>query len=267
MANKHGDFIWYELMTSNADAAQAFYGHVVGWTVTDSGQPGMDYRILNAGENGIGGLMGITPDMAQNGARPTWLGYVLVDNVDSCVESITHGGGQVVMPAMDIPNVGRIALVTDPQGAHFYVMKPAMSDGTSLAFAYDMPRVGHCAWNELVTSDQPAAWHFYGTRFGWTQDGAMDMGPVGSYEFIRHGGAAGGMIGAMMKGLPEMGPPHWNQYFRVADIDVAKAAVEAHGGQIIHGPNEIPGGDFAMNGIDPQGAHFGLVGGRAAPQA
>ncbi len=262
MANKHGDFIWYELLTSDADAAQAFYATVVGWTAQGSGQPDMDYRILNAGENSIGGLMAITPDMAEHGARPTWLSYIGVDDVDKCVESIQHGGGTVTMPAMDIPGVGRIAMVTDAQAVPFYVMKPAV-EGDSLAFAYDVPRIGHCAWNELTTSDQKAAWHFYGTRFGWIKDGEMEMGPLGTYDFIRHGG----VIGAIMTAMPEMGPPHWNQYFRVADIDVAKAAVEAHGGTIIHGPNEIPGGDFAMNAIDPQGAHFGLVGGRAAPQA
>lgn len=261
MTNKHGDYIWYELLTSDADAAQSFYGKIVGWDVTDSGQPGMDYRILNKGENSVGGLMAITPDMASNGARPTWLGYVAVDDVDKCVESVEHGGGKVMMPAMDVPNVGRIAMVTDPQGAPFYVMKPAM-EGTSLAFAYDVPREGHCAWNELVTSDQKAAWHFYGTRFGWTKDGEMEMGPMGTYDFIRHNGETGGVIGAIMTGTAEMGPPHWNQYFRVADIDAAKSAIETNGGSITNGPMEIPGGDYAMNGIDPQGAHFGLVGAR-----
>ncbi|HEX7872054.1 MAG TPA: VOC family protein [Sphingobium sp.] len=263
MANSHGDYIWYELLTSDADAATAFYAKVVGWSTVDSGQPGMDYRILNMGENSVGGLMAITPDMASHGARPTWLGYVSVDDVDKAVESIEHGGGSVTMPAMDIPNVGRIAMVADPQGAPFYVMKP-QGEGESLAFSYDKPRVGHCAWNELTTSDQKAAWHFYGTRFGWTKEGEMDMGPMGTYDFIRHSSPTGGMIGAIMTGTAEMGPPHWTQYFRVPDIDAAKAVIEGNGGTIVHGPNEIPGGDFAMNAIDPQGAHFGLVGARKA---
>lgn len=258
MANKHGDFIWYELLTSDAAAAQAFYGAVLEWTFADSGTPGIDYRIINAPEHSVGGLMAITPDMAAHGARPTWLGYVAVNDVDACVTSIEHGAGKTVMPAMDIPNVGRIAMVADPQGAPFYIMKPASEDGESLAFAYDQPRIGHCAWNELITSDQEAAWHFYGMRFGWVKDGAMDMGPMGQYEFIRHGA----VLGAIMKGTAEMGPPHWNQYFRVADIDVAKAAVEAGGGVVAFGPHEIPGGDYALNGVDPQGAHFGLVGAR-----
>src|SRR3546814_15572603 len=86
----------------------------------------------------------------------------------------------------------------------------------------------------------------------------MDMGAMGKYQFIRHGT----MIGAMMPAAPEVGPPRWSQYFRVENIDTAKAAVEAGGGKVVHGPDEIPGGDFAMNCVDPQGAPFGLVGSR-----
>ena len=175
MPNKHGDFIWYELITSDADAAQDFYGNVLNWSFAGSGQPGMDYRIINAQDISVGGLMAITQDMADHGARPAWVGYVAVDDVDKCVESVEHGGGRTLMPGMDIPHVGRIAMVTDPQGAPFYIMRPS-GEGESMAFAYDQPRVGHCAWNELITSDQAAAWHFYGVRFGWVKDGDMDMG-------------------------------------------------------------------------------------------
>ena len=256
-ANKPGDYIWYELLTSDMEAAQKFYAGVLGWSFADSGQSAMDYRIINAGAHSVGGLMAITKDMAEGGAAPTWLGYIAVDNVDETVAGIGKRGGRVHMPAMDIPMVGRIAMVADPQGAPFYVMKPQGS-GKSLAFADDMPRVGHCAWNELQTSDPSAAWAFYGDLFGWTQDGEMDMGPMGKYQFIRHGT----MIGAIMPCSAEMGPPRWNQYFRVEDIDAAKAAVEASGGRIVNGPDEIPGGDFAMNCADPQGAPFGLVGRR-----
>jgi predicted enzyme related to lactoylglutathione lyase/uncharacterized protein YbaA (DUF1428 family) len=257
-SNRQGDFIWYELLTTEAEAAQAFYGKVLPWTFADSGQSQMDYRIVRGPEHEVGGLMAITPDMAAHGARPVWLAYVAVDDVDRAVASILQRGGSVQMPAMDVPMVGRIAMVADPQGAPFYVMKPAGA-GKSLAFAYDQPRVGHAAWNELRTSDQDSAWAFYGEQFGWKHDGDMDMGPMGKYQFIRHGG----MVGAMMRGDPSMGPSRWNTYFRVPDIDVAKAAVEAGGGQVLQGPDEIPGGDFSMNCLDPQGAAFGLVGARA----
>jgi len=253
--NKPGDYIWYELLTPDAGAAQGFYASILGWTVTDSGQPGMDYRIINAGENSVGGMMAITKDMADHGAKPIWLGYIAVDDVDATVAEIETRGGSVQMPAMDIPMVGRIAMVADPQGAPFYVMKP-QGEGKSLAFSEDRPRPGHCAWNELRTSDQAAAWTFYGEMFGWKLDGEMDMGGFGKYQFIRHGA----MLGAMM---PTGEASRWNQYFRVPDIDVAKTAVEAGGGKVTQGPDEIPGGDFSMNCVDPQGAAFGLVGGRA----
>ncbi len=253
--NRPGDFIWYELLTADADAAQAFYGQVLPWTFHDSGQADMDYRIVRAPEHDVAGLMSITPEMAGHGARPVWLCYLAVDDLDQAAAAIVQKGGSVQMAAMDVPMVGRIAMVADPQGAPLYIMTPA-SGGRSLAFAHDRPRVGHAAWNELRTSDQAGAWAFYGDLFGWRHDGDMDMGPMGQYQFIRHGG----MVGAMMTADPALGPPHWNTYFRVADIDAAKAAVEAAGGQVTQGPHEVPGGDFSMNCLDPQGAAFGLVG-------
>lgn len=256
-SNKPGDYIWYELLTTDADAAQAFYASLLGWTYSDSGQKDMDYRLVNVGENCIAGVMPLTPEMTGQGARPAWLGYIAVDDVDATISQIQQRGGKVQMPATDIPMVGRIAMVTDPQGAPFYIIKP-QGTGKSLSFSEDRPRPGHCAWNELHTSDQSAAWQFYGDLFGWKQEGEMDMGPMGKYQFIRHGS----MLGAIMPTNAEMGPPRWNQYFRVENIDTAKAAVEAGGGKVVQGPDEIPGGDFSMNCIDPQGAAFGLVGRR-----
>jgi uncharacterized protein len=254
-SNRPGDFIWYELLTADADAAQAFYGKVLNWSFGDSGQPGMDYRIISVGETMIAGLMQITPEMAQHGARPTWLGYLATDDVDKTAAEVSGRGGVVLMPPADVSMAGRIAMVADPQGAPIYLMTPA-GEGRSESFAYDVPKIGHCAWNELHTTDQPGAWGFYGELFGWSQEGAMDMGPMGQYEFIRHGA----MIGAIMKSPG--GPSRWNFYFRVADIDAAKAAIEAGGGKVVQGPDEIPGGDYSLNAIDPQGASFGLVGRR-----
>lgn len=262
MANGHGDWIWYELMTTDADAATAFYEPVLGWTVGAPMTSEFDYRAITASEGMVGGVLALTPEMTDGGARPCWVGYLAVDDCDRMVASVEADGGRVLMPARDMEGVGRIAMVTDPQGAPLYVMKPAMpadaADRTSNAFAADRPMDGHCAWNELITSNKDAAWHFYTKHFGWVKDGAMDMGPMGSYDFIRHKA----MLGAMMTGTAEMGPPHWNFYFRVPEIEAARAMVESSGGQVINGPQEVPGGDFIINGIDPQGAHFALVGKR-----
>ena len=261
MANKHGEFIWYELLTDHIDAALAFYSAILGWQASDSGQPGMDYRLVRARdkdsgeEHQVSGLMQLTDEMRQQGARPVWLGYIGVDDVDHTLASIVTAGGSVQMPAADIPHVGRIAMVTDPQGAPFYIMR-GISDQTSLAFASDKPRVGHCAWNELATTDPEAAKAFYFKEFGWAKDGEMAMGEMGNYEFIRHNG----VIGAFMPKFPEMPKPMWNYYFRCAYIDDAYQAITDNGGKILHGPEEIPGGDYTLTGIDPQGALFALVG-------
>ena len=263
MANQHGEFIWYELLTTNSDAAQQFYSSILGWQTIDSGQTDIDYRILQAKdeETGqwreVGGLLQLTEEMTQGGARPVWLGYIGVDDVAQTVARISTAGGEVQMQPTDIPDVGRFAMVTDPQGTPFYVMK-GFSDEASLAFASDKPRVGHCAWNELVTTDPEAAKSFYFKEFGWTKDGEMDMGPMGQYEFIRHNG----VIGAIMPKPEEMPIPMWHYYFRCADIDTAFNAITDNGGQVLHGPDEIPGDEFIIQGIDPQGAAFALIGTR-----
>ena len=258
--NIHGDFIWYELMTTDVAAAASFYSDVVGWQVGD--QP--EYREIQTPHGHVGGILQITEEMTAGGARPAWLGYVQVDDVDKAAVSVEHGGGKLLMPPRDLPEAGRFGLVADPQGAAFYVMKPRPTagnpDATSNAFAYDRPTDGHCAWNELVTSDPAAALHFYGTRFGWVKDGEMDMGPMGTYHFLRHGER--GMTGAVMAKPPHMPTSAWTYYFRVPDIDAAAATIATRGGRVVHGPQEIPGGDFSMNAVDPQGAMFALVGKR-----
>jgi predicted enzyme related to lactoylglutathione lyase len=269
MANHHGDFIWYELMTTDAAAAQAFYGPMLGWRFGGSDE----YREIAASDGQVGGLLQLTPQMTAGGARPGWVGYLLVDDVDRMAASVEQGGGRLLMPPRALPGVGRFAMLTDPQGAAFYVMTPTPPPGqaamTSHAFSYDRPRVGHCAWNELATSDPAAALRFYGERFGWEKDGEMDMGAFGRYEFIRHAGRAPagsprgyGMLGAIMPKMPGMPTSAWSFYFRVADIDAAQTHIAAHRGQVLRGPDEIPGGDFSLNAVDPQGAVFAIVGSR-----
>lgn len=263
MPNQHGDFIWYELMTSDADAAQDFYGKIVGWTFSDSGKEGMDYRMFSSGKEGVGGVMPLTDEMTANGARLCWMGYIAVDDVDATAAAIKQAGGSIHMEPWDIPDVGRVAFVADPQGAMFYIMRPTPPEGapiaTSTAFADTEPMIGHCAWNELASSDQSSAVKFYTYQFGWKQKEEMDMGPMGTYQFFHHGP---GMIGAVMTKPDEMPVSAWTFYFRVPEIGAAVEAITTNGGTIMLDPTEIPGGEFQLNAIDPQGAHFALVGPR-----
>jgi predicted enzyme related to lactoylglutathione lyase len=266
MANLHGDFIWYELITPDADSAQAFYAPLLGWAVRSAGMPDMDYRLAATADGDVAGLMRMPDGMAM---PPAWLGYVGVDDVDAMADAFRQGGGAVHQPPWDIPGVGRMALVADPQGAPLYVMKGAVEGGESVAFSYDKPRPGHCAWNELSTSDPAAAKAFYGARFGWVKDGEMALGDMGTYEFLRHTGHAPdgspmgrGILGAVMPMMPGVPMPHWTFYFRVPDIDAAATLIGASGGGIVQPPIEIPGGDYSLVATDPAGAVFGLVGSR-----
>ncbi|MGO4525924.1 VOC family protein [Microvirga sp. 2MCAF35] len=258
MANHHGDFIWYELLTSDADAAARFYGAVIGWQTRAAQGSDRDYRIFGIRGEDVGGLMPLPVNAERAGMRPTWLGYVAVDDVDATAEAIVQAGGAQHMPPTDIPGIGRFAMLADPQGVTFYVMRGA-SDGTSTAF--DQSQFGHGNWNELATSDPAAALAFYTARFGWEKGDAMPMGDMGEYRFLQHRGQT---IGAVMKRMPEGPPPAWMFYFGTEDIDAAAKAVPGSGGTIHYGPAEVPGGVFILVASDPQGALFGLVGPRKA---
>ena len=264
MTNPHGSFIWYELMTPDPDAAKRFYDAVVGWDIEPRPSGEMDYRMITIpGAGNAGGVLRLSPEMAEHGARPTWLGYLGVNDVDAMVAAVEHVGGKTLMPAHDLPGVGRFAMIVDPQGAPFYIMKPTpppgQEDADSNAFSVDQPM--HIRWNELATSDPDAAIHFYQHHFGWHQQGEMDMGPMGKYRFVQHGGVG---IGAVMPKTPHMPASMWSYYIGVDDIDRAAKAVTDGGGTIVHGPVEIPGGEYSLNAIDPQQAIFGLVGPRKA---
>jgi predicted enzyme related to lactoylglutathione lyase len=257
MTNSHGSFIWYELMTSDAEGAERFYSEVVGWKVAPfgggGGEGGMDYRVLHAGEQGIGGIM-VPPSAGAGGMPAGWFGYIGVDDVDAAARDIAAVGGAVHMPPQDIPGVGRMAFVGDPQGVLFYIMRGNSPEASE---AFHESGIGHCAWNELVTSDQQAALGFYREQFGIEAADSMDMGPMGTYQFVTHGGQR---IGAVMTQIPGSARPGWGYYFRVESIGAAIGRIEAAGGTVTEGPHEVPGGDTIVVGTDPQGATFRLVG-------
>jgi predicted enzyme related to lactoylglutathione lyase len=255
MQGKPSAFIWYELITSDIDAAAKFYAAVIGWTVKSSGAPGMDYRQWFMGEEAVGGLMALPAGAIANGVHPAWLGYLSVADVDASVATITAAGGTLLMPAVDLPGVGRFAMVTDPQQAPFYVMTP-QGEGESTSFAPARP--GHGGWNELHARDGVAAFDFYSKHFGWRKSRAMDMGPQGIYQIINAGAED---IGAM-KTAAAAPRPHWLFYFNVENIDAAAKRVTDAGGNILVAPHEVPGGQFVTPCRDPQGTSFALVGPR-----
>jgi len=253
MSTSPSHFIWYELLTSDMEAAAEFYGAVIGWSVQRSDTPGKDYRQWSIGGVAVGGLMEIPAAAKAMGMRPSWLGYISVADVDASVAKITAAGGSVRMPAMDIPGVGRMATVADPQGAAFYVMAP-IGEGPSRAFAPNRP--GHGGWHELHTTDWQAALAFYGAQFGFAKSQAMDMGPMGTYLLFNAGSDA---IGGMMNN-PTIAHPMWLYYFNVDDIAAARTRLEAAGGVVLNGPHQVPTGVWILQAQDRQGAMFAMVG-------
>ena len=264
-SSDEGSFIWYELMTTDAAAAGKFYSAVVkGWTFGERLPTDVEYRMIQRSDGGnAGGVLTLTDDMQAGGARPVWLGYLHVKDVDARVAAIKNAGGQTMMEPWDQPGVGRLAMVTDPQGAPFYLMDPIPpeSDPNAVSDVFSVDQPEHVRWNELQSSDADGAVAFYTSHFSWTQEGDMDMGELGKYRFVQKDGIG---IGAIMPRMPEMPVSLWTYYIGVEDIDRAVAAINDNGGRILNGPMEIPGGEYALNGMDPQGASFGLVGPRKA---
>lgn len=259
-ASAHGSHIWYELMTPDPVAAKAFYEAIVpGWSIGERNPGELDYRMIGRSDGGnAGGLLRMGDDMREHGAKPLWLGYICVDDIDAMIAQVESKGGNVHMPATDIAGVGRIAMVADPQGNSFYVMTPKPPEGGDQAVSDVFARNANerVGWNELSTSDPIAARAFYGDLFGWTSDEFMPMGEFGEYRFFNHGST---MIGAV-SGIAPGDSQGWRYYIRVPSIPQSVEAVKASGGTIAMGPIEVPGGDHIIVGHDPQGAEFALVG-------
>ena len=245
---REGDFVWYELLTSDVEAAQAFYANVVGWSIVDSGMTQMRYLLAQVGTRAVGGMMTFPPDCPSG--PPAWLCHIGVSDVDATVDRIVAAGGAVQRAPADIPGVGRFAVVADPQGATFMLFR---GDGPPPA---DLPRTasGNVGWHELRTTDGERALAFYEDLFGWQRAVANDMGAMGVYRtFDVHGVWSGGTMD-----LPNV-PPHWGFYFNVDDVDAAAERIVAGGGQVVHGPLDVPGGNRVVMATDPQGGHFALT--------
>ena len=261
MTTLQGSWIWYELMTPDPDGSKAFYDAVIGWNIDAAPAGPMDYRMVANPDGGLtGGVMRLTPEMLSNDARPGWLGYIGVDDVDASLDAITAAGGKTVLPAFDIPGTGRVAMAADCGGAPFYIMTPIPppDGGESTSFSA-MPNPGKCGWNELYADKLDPAQAFYTGLFGWTLPDAMDMGPMGKYQFIAHDEV---IVGAMMA-KPDVVPSAiWCYYFWVDSIAAAQDRIGSAGGQVINGPHEVPGPLWTIQGIDPQGTMFSLVGGQ-----
>ena len=242
-----GTFSWTDLTTADQEGAKSFYCDLLGWQADD--QPvgdGITYTMMSIGGKSVAAVSPQRQD--QQGMPPFWMSYVTVEDADATAAKAAELGGTVVAEPFDVFDVGRMAVVQDPQGAFFAVWQPGQSIGAELVNA-----PGALTLNQLNTSDPDAAGRFYSALFGWevAQVGDTTQPYWGIYN-------QGTMNGGMMS-LPEGGraPPHWLVYFGTESLDRSLDSIGALGGETVVPASPVPGGRIAV-ARDPQGAYFAL---------
>ncbi|MEH3145788.1 MAG: VOC family protein [Methylobacterium frigidaeris] len=245
-------FVWYELMTTDPDAARDFYAAVVGWSAREWDGAGLRYTIMSAGERMTAGVMALPDEARAAGVPPCWVGSIAADDADAATGRVVAAGGRMHRAPEDIPGVGRFSVVADPGGAVFQLL--ATLEPNDPPAAPGMP--GHVGWHELYAADGPQALAFYAGQFGWEATEALDMGAMGTYQLFAAGGQS---CGGMMTKPPQVPVPAWLFYFTVPALDAALARARDGGGQVVHGPMQVPGGSWIAQCFDPQGALFALT--------
>jgi uncharacterized protein len=254
MVDHHGDFAWYELLTTDLAAARNFYGGVLGWQARDASTAELVYNLFSAAEVPVSGLMSLPEEGRRMGATPRWVGYVAVDDIDAAAGRIKRLGGTVYVPPTET-NIGRISIVADPQTATL-----ALVNGLKISWRPPKPdEPGRVGWHELLAVDGRQAFEFYGQLFNW-QETEADAEPTHTYRLFSAGGRTTGGIVTKRSAEPN---PFWLYYFNVGDIDAAMARVTQGGGQVFAGPFEVTDGGWVVRCIDPQGAVFALEGTRS----
>src|SRR6266480_2161726 len=200
-----GRFVWHDLNSTDVEAAKGFHTALLGWDV-EVWKPGeMDYQMISAQGKQHGGF-----GEAQGGAPSHWLGHVVVEDVGAAGKRAQGAGGSIIAGPMDIPEVGKILVIRDPQGAVISAFQPAAGDNMPLP-------EGVFVWDELYTNDVDASKRFYGDLFGWTTED-MDMGQ-GTYTLFKRDDTSVG--GAMAVPEGEETPPHWYPYLATPDVDAS----------------------------------------------
>jgi uncharacterized protein len=251
-----GTFSWTDLSTPDPAGAAAFYGALLGWEGEEvPAGPDASYWMMRVGGRDVAGMSAMREEQLAAGAPPAWLSYVTVEDADAAAARVAELGGAVMLPAFDVLDAGRMALVRDPQGAIFALWQPRAHIGAGL-----VNDPGAMVLNQLNTSDPEAAARFYEGLFGWaiTQVAAEPQ----AYWGIQNGESLNGGMMALPPGTPS--PPHWLVYFTAADLDAAAEVIAGEGGAVMVPVTVIQSGRILV-ARDPQGAYFGLFEGAVDP--
>ena len=248
---EHGQFSWVDLMTLDASVAKKFYATLFGWSHVDypTDQGGV-YTQFTCEDLPVAGLGEMSDQMKASGMPAFWNSYVTVEDAESVAATAEQLGGKVTMPVMQVMTAGRMAFLSDAEGARFAIWQPGEHAGAGLV---NEP-VSFC-WNELLTRDIETAKVFYSSLLGWSIE-ASEGAPNEYYEISN----AGRMNGGVLTWSQQMGdvPPNWGVYFSVTDCDATVKQLEGLGGRQIVPPMDISPGRFAVV-ADPAGAVFSVI--------
>jgi predicted enzyme related to lactoylglutathione lyase len=236
-------------MTSDTEASRSFYGQLFGWTAEEPAEQfGGYFSFLKDGVR-VAGCMAAQPDA---GVADIWSVYLATDDARKTTDTAVANGGQVIAAAMDVAELGTMAVVTDPGGAAVGIWQPGTHPGFGI-----LGETGAPSWFELHTGDYDAAVAFYRNVFRWDTHVVSDT-PEFRYTTQQHGESwqAGIMDASGM--LPDGAPAQWSVYFGVDDTDAALAKIVDLGGSIVLPAEDTPYGRLAT-AADPAGAVFKIV--------
>ena len=242
---------WFELSTTDPEAAVEFYGQLFGWS--DDPQPmpeGPAYHMQRLEGDAVAAISPQMPGEVAQGLPPHWNVYLTVDDVDATTGKVEAAGGSVLMPAMDVMEVGRMAGIADPTGGAVCLWQAGAHIG-----AERVGEPGTIAWAELMTTDPDRAAAFFGDVLGVTSE-ASPMPEGEPYTVVK---AAGQDVAGIFKIPAEMEgmPPVWSAYFGVEDVDAAVEKAQELGAQVVVPGQDIPEGRFAVL-MDRQQVTFGV---------
>lgn len=245
---------WIELLTSDPDAARAFYGTLFGWTIEDADPDFGGYANAHVGGARIAGVMDKNQDAGMADIPDSWSIYLRVTDADATVKAIEAAGGAVGAGPMAIADLGTMLFCTDPTGAPIGGWQSGTHTGFEVVDEHGAP-----SWWELFTRDHAAAIAFYEAAFGWT---TKAEGDTDEFRYSTMVDADGEQLAGVMDAsawLPDGVPAHWSVYFHTDDIDATVAQVTELGGTIVVPTEDTPYGRLATC-TDPTGAIFKLRG-------
>jgi predicted enzyme related to lactoylglutathione lyase len=238
-----GRFVWYELMSSDTERSAAFYSELFGWTVSEMEMPKGIYRVLTEGEDGIAGLYGI-PEGEE--IPDHWIGYISGEP-DSVAARTRAFEGQVLVPPQTVPEVGKMTVLMDPQGASIAAFKGDSGDPPPKD---PIPTHRFC-WSHLSSTDVIGSQSYYQMAF------RMKGGMPGESGMVMLSAQDGGEV-ASISAAPEGTRSSWLHYVVVADLGAASAKAKSLGATVLRDGEEYPGIGHATVIADPTGAVIAL---------